>query len=167
MHTHTQTHTHAHTGRRVLELDIGPKLRSLVSVLVSKSLPTSNPNPNSNSATKSGAVGGGAEEEEGAGDAAAMAVEDTHTAGQDDDVTNDITTGDSNGDGDGPSVPDSVRAFAFVALGKFCLLDKTLAKESVTLLVRELSEGHDAPGGCAWVGRSVGGWVGGVDVWQG
>jgi condensin-2 complex subunit D3 len=50
----------------------------------------------------------------------------------------------SNGEGGSDAasgaalVPDSVRAFALVALGKLCLLDQRLAKECVTLLVREI-----------------------------
>jgi condensin-2 complex subunit D3 len=35
-------------------------------------------------------------------------------------------------------IPESVRAFAFVSLGKVCLVDQRLAKECVTLLVREI-----------------------------
>ena len=38
----------------------------------------------------------------------------------------------------GETVPESVRAYAFIALGKLCLLDQNLAKESINLLVREL-----------------------------
>ena len=38
----------------------------------------------------------------------------------------------------GEAVPESVRAHAFIALGKLCLLDQNLAKESINLLVREL-----------------------------
>lgn len=41
---------------------------------------------------------------------------------------------------DGNAISDSVRAFAFVALGKVCLVDKAMAKECITLLVREIDE---------------------------
>ena len=41
-------------------------------------------------------------------------------------------------EGPGEPVPESVRAFALVALGKICLVDAGLAKECVTLLVREI-----------------------------
>ncbi|GAB5032194.1 condensin-2 complex subunit d3 [Nannochloropsis oceanica] len=41
-------------------------------------------------------------------------------------------------------VPDSVRAHAFLALGKACLRDKGLAKENVNVFVRELSVGSSA-----------------------
>jgi hypothetical protein len=44
---------------------------------------------------------------------------------------------------DDEAVPDSVRAFAFVALGKVCLVDQGMAKECVTLLVREIDESSD------------------------
>lgn len=37
-----------------------------------------------------------------------------------------------------PPVPEAVRAHAFIALGKLCLFDQKLAKESINLLVREL-----------------------------
>jgi condensin-2 complex subunit D3 len=38
------------------------------------------------------------------------------------------------------SVPDSVRAHAFIALGKLCLRDEALAKASLNVLARELHE---------------------------
>ena len=41
-------------------------------------------------------------------------------------------------------VPESVRAHAFLALGKVCLRDKPLAKENVNVFVRELSVGSSA-----------------------
>jgi len=47
----------------------------------------------------------------------------------------------------GPLVPESVRAFAFVVLGKVCLVDQRLAKECVTLLVREIDHWQRDDGG--------------------
>jgi hypothetical protein len=41
---------------------------------------------------------------------------------------------------DGNSVPDSIRAFAFVSLGKVCLVNRSIAKDCITLLVREIDE---------------------------
>jgi condensin-2 complex subunit D3 len=42
--------------------------------------------------------------------------------------------------GSNTSVPDSVRAHAFIALGKLCLRDEALAKSSLNVLARELHE---------------------------
>jgi len=42
----------------------------------------------------------------------------------------------------GKSIQDSIRAHAFVALGKLCLRRPDLAKECVALLVRELASGR-------------------------
>jgi len=52
----------------------------------------------------------------------------------------------------GAAVPDSVRAFALVALGKLCLLDQGLAKECVTLLVREIDHLHTPEDGAPSTG---------------
>eukprot|EP00977_Amphora_coffeiformis_P010908 scaffold2576_cov175-Amphora_coffeaeformis.AAC.12 len=41
---------------------------------------------------------------------------------------------------DGVCLPESVRAFAFLALGKICLRDITLAKRTLTVFARELHE---------------------------
>jgi len=51
------------------------------------------------------------------------------------------------------AVPESVRAFAFVALGKCCLVDASLAKECVTLLVREVDHCRHQAEGAGHVAR--------------
>jgi len=103
-------------GRPVLAVSVNAQLTSLVRVLMAHTLPSAKPNGNAHEMSLSSSGG----EPDGSEPAASELC--------------------------GAAVPDSVRAFALVALGKLCLLDQNLAKECVTLLVREIDYMRDPQG---------------------